>query len=128
MPQTHGISVKPVIRGLQRVVLELQFFDAWLDKTVPYFWHRVRVQSYTPRHHRSTTVEYEYPYRISSSHVVRVAGRLGLAFGRWQEEHLDEDEAPALAAQAHPAEWTVTFHKWDGEGDEPPTECIDVVK
>lgn len=106
MPQTHGVSVKPVIRGLQRIVLELQFFDAWLDNIFPFFWHRVRLAKDAPRHHRFPTFEYEHPRRYADAHVIRLVGHFALVFGRWHEDRLDEDEAPALAAQAHPTELT----------------------
>lgn len=53
------------------------------------------------RHHRWPTFEYEWPHRQSRAHVVRLVGKLGIAYGRWHGDKLAEDEAALKAAQGH---------------------------
>ena len=55
------------------------------------FWHKIRLQPDSPRHHRYATHEYEYPYRRANSHVLRLFGRSGLVLGWWHGGGLDEE-------------------------------------
>lgn len=122
MPQTHMVSIKPVINALVWVTRGLYRLESRLA-AIPYFWHRVRLTPEAPRHHRWTTVEYEWPNREAEAHVVRLVGWLGIAFGRWNPEPLEEVVAAARAVQAseldqiepnsfgvraeHLADWTI---------------------
>ena len=58
-----------------------------------FFWHRIRLRTDAPRHHRYETHEYEWPYRWARSHVLRLARNFGLVVGRWQGGDLDEESA-----------------------------------
>lgn len=62
-----------------------------------FFWHRIRLRTDAPRHHRYETHEYEPPYRWANSHVFRLARNFGLVVGWWQGGDLDE-ESPEYEA------------------------------
>jgi hypothetical protein len=64
------------------------------------FWHRIRLRTDAPRHHRFITYEYEPPFRSSDSHIFRVARNFGLVVGLWGPP-MDEDEANMSAVQGH---------------------------
>lgn len=56
-----------------------------------FFWHRIRLRTDAPRHHRYWTQEYEWPYRASESHVLRLFGHAGIVVGQWHGGGLDEE-------------------------------------
>lgn len=57
------------------------------------YWHFIRLQKTAPRKHYWPTFEYEWPYRRSQATIVRLVGKLGIAYGRWEAETMEPDEA-----------------------------------
>lgn len=101
MPQTHGVSIKPMLRAADFAVRQMWRFERVLERLFPYFWHPIRLQKDGPRHHRYATYEYEQPYRCAYSHVIRLAGTRGVALGRWHAGRLDADVAGFEAVKGH---------------------------
>lgn len=74
MPQTHGVR--------------------------NFYWHPIRIRKGTRLHHRCETREYEEPFRVGHSHILRVPWTtLGVAFGRWASSVADVDSAILEAVQ-----------------------------
>lgn len=99
MPKVRTV---PLLPGLLRRAARL--LDRAARAAERPFWHPVLLAAGSPAVHRAETREYEHPYRVSRSAVIRLwpgpgGTRRGIVLGYWRDAELGETEAVLRAAR-----------------------------